>query len=56
MEVVQKRPLSHYEKMFPIERLGDPKEVGALVQFLASKEAGYVTGACIDINGGDLML
>ena len=43
-------------KMFPIGRLGTAEEVGDLVQFLASDKAAYITGACIDINGGDLML
>jgi len=41
---------------FPIKRLGTPKEVGDLVVFLASDRAAYITGASIDINGGDLMM
>ena len=45
-----------WEKTFPIPRLGTPREVADLVLFLASEEAAYITGACIDINGGDLML
>jgi 3-oxoacyl-[acyl-carrier protein] reductase len=39
----------------PLGRLGRPDEFGALVGFLASPEAGYVTGATFDINGGARM-
>lgn len=36
----------------PAGRLGDPKELGDLVAFLASDRAGYITGATIQIDGG----
>jgi NAD(P)-dependent dehydrogenase (short-subunit alcohol dehydrogenase family) len=36
--------------------LGKPEEVAELVAFLASDEAAYITGASLDINGGDLMI
>jgi len=36
----------------PAARLGQPKEVAALVQFLSSDVAGYITGETISINGG----
>jgi NAD(P)-dependent dehydrogenase (short-subunit alcohol dehydrogenase family) len=39
----------------PVGRVGKPEEVGALVAFLASGEAGFITGATIDFNGGLLM-
>lgn len=41
---------------FPINRLGKADEVASLVAFLSSNEAGYITGAALDINGGDLMV
>jgi 3-oxoacyl-[acyl-carrier protein] reductase len=41
---------------FPVPRLGTPVEVADLVCFIASEHAGYITGASLDINGGDLML
>ena len=36
----------------PVGRLGQPEEVAALVAYLCSSEAGFVTGANISINGG----
>ena len=45
-----------YADMFPVKRLGLPQEVADLVTFLASDHASYITGASIDINGGDLMI
>ncbi|EJC71707.1 3-oxoacyl-ACP reductase FabG [Rhizobium hidalgonense] len=37
----------------PSRRLGDPDEVAAVIAFLASKDAGFVNGAIIDVNGGE---
>lgn len=36
----------------PLGRIGQPEEVGALVAFLASKQAAYITGASIQVDGG----
>ena len=40
------------KKMIPTGRFGKPEEVAALAAFLASDEAGYITGEVININGG----
>lgn len=45
-----------YAASFPIPRLGQPEEVAELIAFLASDRAAYITGASLDINGGDLMI
>jgi 3-oxoacyl-[acyl-carrier protein] reductase len=39
----------------PVGRLGSADEVAATVAFLASKDAAYITGATIDVNGGLFM-
>ena len=39
----------------PVGRLGRPEEVAALVSFLLSDDAAYITGATLDVNGGVLM-
>ncbi len=38
--------------MVPMKRVGTPEEVAALVSFLVSEQAGYITGQVIGINGG----
>ena len=42
-------------KNIPLGRAGTPQEVAAAIAFLASDEAGYMTGAVIDVNGGIFM-
>ena len=39
------------EKMVPMKRAGSAAEVAALVAFLASDEAGYISGQVVSING-----
>ena len=40
----------------PLGRLGTAQDEADLVAFLCSEEAAYITGATVDINGGDLMM
>ncbi|MBO0910295.1 MAG: 3-oxoacyl-[acyl-carrier-protein] reductase [Acidobacteria bacterium] len=42
-------------KMIPLGRAGTPQEVASCVAFLASEEAGYITGHVLNVNGGMLM-
>jgi acetoacetyl-CoA reductase len=39
----------------PVGRLGTAEEVARCVAFLAGDEAGFITGACLDANGGQYM-
>jgi acetoacetyl-CoA reductase len=39
----------------PVGRLGESEEIARVVTFLASDAAGFITGACFDINGGHYM-
>ena len=36
----------------PMRRIGEPDEVAAAVAFLASRDAAYITGQCLHVNGG----
>lgn len=48
--------LASYAASYPVPRLGTAAEVADLICFAASEAAGYITGASLDINGGDLMM
>jgi 3-oxoacyl-[acyl-carrier protein] reductase len=39
-------------KSIPLGRFGKPEELAALVAFLASEQAGYITGTTIQVDGG----
>lgn len=43
------------EKRAPMKRLGDPEEVGSACAFLCSRQAGYITGQTLGIDGGSLL-
>lgn len=42
-------------ELIPVGRLGRPEEVAAAVAFLVSEGASYLTGASLDVNGGNFM-
>ena len=44
--------LKQMEAKVPVRRIGKPEEYGYLVSFLASEQAGYITGTQIPIDGG----
>jgi 3-oxoacyl-[acyl-carrier protein] reductase len=52
MDTMPAERLAALEKTIPVGRFGEAAEVAALVAFLCSADAGYITGAALDINGG----
>ena len=46
--------LAAIEKMHPMGRIGEPREVAAAIAFLASDEASFITGAVLPVDGGYL--
>jgi 3-oxoacyl-[acyl-carrier protein] reductase len=55
MDAMPADRLEAVRQRIPVGRFGEAEEVGALAAFLASDEAGYVTGATLDVNGGLFM-
>ena len=46
---------AEFTKQIPMGRMGTGEDIAAAVAFLASEEAGYVTGQTLSVNGGMLM-
>jgi 3-oxoacyl-[acyl-carrier protein] reductase len=44
--------MAGWEASIPMHRLGKPEELAALITFLASEQAGYITGTTIQVDGG----
>ena len=59
LEVQQRQyglpPTAEREKLIPLGRVSVPDDVARVAAFLASDEAGYVTGESINLSGGLLM-
>jgi 3-oxoacyl-[acyl-carrier protein] reductase len=51
-EMLSELPLEEIKKMIPARRVGSAKEVAAVVAFLMSEDAAYVTRQVISVNGG----
>lgn len=51
-EMTEGLPAEAIAKLIPMRRLGTPEDVAAVVGFLFSEGAGYVTGQVISVNGG----
>ena len=59
-EMVQAVPKDVLEKsilpLIPVGRLGEPEEIARCVVFLASDDAGFITGSTLSANGGQIMI
>jgi acetoacetyl-CoA reductase len=59
-EMVQAVPKDVLEKnilpLIPTGRLGEPEEIARCVVFLASDDAGFITGSTLSANGGQVMI
>jgi 3-oxoacyl-[acyl-carrier protein] reductase len=51
-DMIEGVPVKEMVRMIPMQRLGRPEEVAAVVAFLCSDDASYVTGQTISISGG----
>jgi len=51
-DMIEGVPVKEMARMIPMQRLGKPEEVAAVVAFLCSNDASYVTGQTISISGG----
>jgi 3-oxoacyl-[acyl-carrier protein] reductase len=45
--------LAAYAAAVPLQRQGTPADIAGAVAYLASEEAGFVTGQCLAVNGGN---
>lgn len=52
VEAIPPERLEEIRKLVPLGRFAEPAEIAAAVLFLASEEAGYITGAVLPVDGG----
>jgi acetoacetyl-CoA reductase/3-oxoacyl-[acyl-carrier protein] reductase len=55
LEHVPEKVLDRIKAQIPVGRLGRPDEVARVVHFLASDHSSFITGAVLNVNGGQEM-
>ena len=55
-DALNERQKARLTEQIPLGRLGQPADIAAAVVYLASDEAGWITGATLHVNGGMAML
>ena len=56
LERITKEQLTSLADSHPLKRLGSPEDVACAAVFLASGDAGWITGVVLDVAGGAVML
>jgi 3-oxoacyl-[acyl-carrier protein] reductase len=56
LERIPQEQLASLVDTHPLKRLGTPEDVACAAVFLASGEAGWITGVVLDVAGGAVML
>lgn len=54
-KVLSEQQIAALQQQIPLGRFGTPEDIAAAVAFLASPQAGYITGATLHVNGGMYM-
>jgi 2-dehydro-3-deoxy-L-rhamnonate dehydrogenase (NAD+) len=52
LQQLSRQQVAYMVERIPLGRVGQPAEVAALIAWLASSEASFTTGQCLDISGG----
>lgn len=52
VKAMPEKVITMMEEKVPLKRLGTPEEIAATYAFLASDDAKYITGTCINVDGG----
>lgn len=55
VRAMPEKVITMMEEKIPLKRLGEPEEIAGMFAFLASDDAKYITGACMNVDGGIIL-